>query len=190
VRAYAHTYRLPAIITNCSNNYGPFQFPEKLIPLMLLNAIEGRALPVYGDGLQIRDWLYVEDHCEGLWRALVGGRPGETYNFGGGVQPTNLALVQQICSSLDSFLPHSTFRPHASRIAFVADRPGHDRRYAMDISKAGRDLGWRPRHTLEDGLRATVRWYLDHAAWIESIRGRPSYQDWLRENYETRGTSS
>jgi len=187
VRAYAHTYELPAIITNCSNNYGPFQFPEKLIPLVILNAVEGRGLPIYGDGQQTRDWLHVQDHCEGLWRALVDGRPGETYNFGGGCQPTNLALVQQICSQMDHVLPDSPSSPHASLITLVADRPGHDRRYAMDITKAGRDLGWKPQHTLEDGLRMTVEWYLGHEAWIEAIRRRPSYQEWLKENYEVRG---
>ena len=190
VRAYARTYQLPAIITNCSNNYGPFQFPEKLIPLMILNAVEGRGLPIYGDGQQIRDWLHVQDHCDGLWRALVDGRPGETYNFGGGVQHSNLGLVQQICSHLDHFLPDSPSCPHASLITLVADRPGHDRRYAMDITKARRELGWAPRRTLEDGLRTTVSWYLEHSEWIEAIRNRPSYQDWLRENYGMRGMSA
>ena len=190
VRAYARTYDLPAMITNCSNNYGPFQFPEKVIPLVILNAVEGRGLPIYGDGQQIRDWLHVQDHCDGLWRALVDGRPGETYNFGGGGQHTNLGLVQQLCFQLDHFLPDAPSCPHASLITHVADRPGHDRRYAMDITKAGRDLGWKPQHTLEDGLRMTVGWYLDHLEWIEAIRRQPSYQEWLRENYEVRGMSA
>jgi dTDP-glucose 4,6-dehydratase len=190
VRAYARTYDLPAVITNGSNNYGPFQFPEKLIPLVILNAVEGRGLPIYGDGQQIRDWLHVQDHCDGLWRALVDGRPGETYNFGGGGQHTNLRLVQQICSHLDHLLPDSPSSPHASLITLVADRPGHDRRYAMDITKAGKDLGWKPHYTLEDGLRMTVGWYLEHSEWIEAIRSRPSYQEWLRENYEGRGMSA
>ena len=189
VRAYARTYQLPAIITNCSNNYGPFQFPEKLIPLIVLSALEGRDLPIYGDGQQIRDWLHVQDHCDGLWRALIDGNPGETYNFGGGVQHTNALLVQQICLHLDRLRPASPSAPHASRITHVADRPGHDRRYAMDITKAGRELGWRPAHTLEEGLRMTVSWYLENIEWVEAIRNRPSYQDWLSVNYGTRGVS-
>jgi dTDP-glucose 4,6-dehydratase len=190
VRAYVRTYGLPAIITNGSNNYGPFQFPEKLIPLMILNAVRGEGLPIYGDGQQIRDWIHVQDHCDGLWRALVDGRPGETYNFGGGRQHTNLGLAQQICSQLDRLLPDSPSSPHASLITLVADRPGHDRRYAMDITKAGVDLGWKPRHSLEEGLRMTVEWYLGHSEWIEAIRSRPSYREWLRENYEVRGVSA
>jgi len=185
-RAYVRTYGLPAIITNCSNNYGPYQLPEKLIPFMFLNAVEGKPLPIYGDGQQVRDWLHVQDHCDGLWRALISGRPGDTYNFGGGVQASNLEMVQRICSHLDQLLPTSPSCPHASLIAFVADRPGHDRRYAMDSTKARTELGWGPAHTLEEGLRETIEWYLQNAAWIQALRSQPSYEDWLRENYEMR----
>jgi len=152
----------------------------------LLNAVEGVPLPIYGDGRQIRDWMYVRDHCDGLWRALTDGRPGETYIFGGGVQPSNLDIVQRICSHLDDLLPNSPSRPHASLITFVADRPGHDRRYAMDSTKARSELGWEPAHPLEEGLRKTVEWYLGSTAWVQAIRRQPSYQDWLKENYGTR----
>ena len=193
VRAYARTYGLSVTISNCSNNYGPYQFPEKLIPLMILNAMEGKPLPVYGDGQQIRDWLHVEDHCEAIWQILLHGKPGETYNIGGDNQPSNLEIVRTICdliaelrpSSPNSNLPTSllsgpqstahrplsTFNPDpSSLIKFVSDRPGHDRRYAMDISKIERELGWQPRHTVAAGLRKTVQWYLDHPEWIAAIR--------------------
>ena len=166
VRAYWRTYRLPVTITNCSNNYGSYQFPEKLIPLMIRNALKGQPLPVYGDGQQIRDWLYVTDHCEAILAVLRRGRIGETYNIGGDNQPTNLAVVQQVCELLDELHPDSVSRPHAKLIKFVPDRPGHDRRYAMDITKIRRELGWQPQHSLQTGLRRTVQWYLQHIDWL------------------------
>lgn len=186
VRAYGHTYGLPYTITNCSNNYGPYQFPEKLIPLMILNALDGKSLPIYGDGGQIRDWLYVEDHCEAIWMVLRKGRTGQTYNVGGGYQPTNLELVQHLCSSLDELSPHSPFRPHASLIRFVKDRPGHDRRYAIDITKIKTQLGWQPRHTLGTGVQKTIEWYLSNPGWISAIRQQQDYQLWLEQNYDKR----
>jgi len=186
VRAYGHTYGLPYSITNCSNNYGPYQFPEKLIPLMISNALEGRPLPVYGDGGQIRDWLYVDDHCEAIWQVLRHANPGETYNIGGSNQPTNLSVVQTLCEILDECCPDAPFSPHRSLVKFVPDRPGHDRRYAMDITKIQRDLGWQPRHTLAAGLRKTVEWYLAHPQWIEAIRREQAYQGWLARNYDQR----
>ncbi len=186
VRAYGHTYGLPYTISNASNNYGPYQFPEKLIPLIILNALEGKPLPIYGDGQQIRDWLYVEDHCEAIWRILRHSQPGNSYNIGGKNQPTNLALVQRICSLLDELCPNSPYIPHAQLIQHVFDRPGHDRRYAMNTTKVENELGWHPCHSLEEGLRKTIRWYLDNQAWVAAIRQRPEYQQWLRQNYETR----
>jgi dTDP-glucose 4,6-dehydratase len=186
-RAYQHTYGLPVTITNCSNNYGPYQFPEKLIPLMIMNSIGGQPLPIYGDGGQIRDWLYVEDHCEAILAVLRRGEPGETYNIGGDNQPTNLAVVQTLCEILDELLPHSKHVPHASLMKYVTDRPGHDRRYAMDITKIKRELGWQPRKSLESGLVKTVKWYLDHPEWVEAIRQQSDYQHWLARNYEKRG---
>lgn len=187
VRAYGHTYGLPYTLTNCSNNYGPYQFPEKLIPLMILNALEGRALPVYGDGGQIRDWLYVEDHCEALWLVIRKGKRGETYNIGGGNQPTNLEVVQTLCAILDEIRPHFSHAPHAQLIQFVADRPGHDRRYAMDIRKIRQELGWQPKESLRSGLEKTVRWYLNHPQWVEAIRRESDYQEWMQKNYAERG---
>ncbi|MFZ2640889.1 MAG: dTDP-glucose 4,6-dehydratase [Verrucomicrobiia bacterium] len=187
VRAYARTYGLPVTITNCSNNYGPRQFPEKLIPLMILNGINGRPLPVYGDGQQIRDWLYVEDHCEAIRCILNGGRVGETYNIGGDNQPPNLDIVHNICALLDELIPASPHRPHASLIQHVTDRPGHDRRYAMNITKVRTELGWTPRHSLQTGLRATVQWYLDHPDWIAAIQQQAGYQQWIDRNYAKRG---
>jgi dTDP-glucose 4,6-dehydratase len=187
VRAYQHTYGLPVTITNCSNNYGPYQFPEKLIPLMILNALEGRPLPVYGDGRQVRDWLYVEDHCEAIWTVLRRGRVGETYNVGGDNQPTNLAVVKTICQVMDELLPDSPYAPHDGLVQFVVDRPGHDRRYAMDTGKISRELGWQPRHSLEKGLFETVEWYLAHPQWVEAIRKQQDYQAWLDKNYQKRG---
>jgi dTDP-glucose 4,6-dehydratase len=168
VRAYYHTFKLPVLITNCSNNYGPFQFPEKLIPLMILNALAGQPLPIYGDGGNVRDWLHVEDHCAGILRVLEQGRLGEKYNIGGGNERTNLAIVDRICDALDTLRPASTSRHTLKQ--FVADRPGHDRRYAIDASRIRRDLGWEPRHTFETGLIDTVRWYLDHQDWCEQIQ--------------------
>jgi dTDP-glucose 4,6-dehydratase len=168
VRAYHHTYGLPTVTTNCSNNYGPLQFPEKLIPLMILNALEGKPLPVYGDGQNVRDWLYVGDHCEALRAVLAGGKPGETYNIGGMNEWTNLDLVRTLCALLDELSP-SKEGSYARLVTFVADRPGHDRRYAIDASKIRRELGWSPAHTFEQGIRETVRWYLDHREWCGRI---------------------
>ena len=187
VRAYHHTYGLPVTITNCSNNYGPFQFPEKLIPLMILNALDGQPLPVYGDGGQIRDWLYVEDHCEAIWLVLRRGAPGETYNIGGGNQPTNLTVVKTLCKILDERLPESLHAPHEKLIQYVADRPGHDRRYEMDITKIRRELGWQPRQSLASGLLKTVEWYLIHPEWIDAIRKQGDFRGWLARNYTERG---
>ena len=169
-RAWHRTYGLPVVTTNCSNNYGPWQFPEKLIPLMILNALEGKALPVYGAGDNIRDWLYVGDHAAALWLVLRQGRLGETYNVGGGEERSNIELVRLLSRLLDEALPQSPHRPHERLIAFVEDRPGHDLRYAMDDTKLRRELGWRPSETLESGLRRTVRWYLDNRAWWQPIR--------------------
>lgn len=184
VRAYGHTYGLPVSISNCSNNYGPHQFPEKLIPLMILNAIAGKPLPVYGDGQQIRDWLFVEDHCDAILAILLRGRLGETYNIGGGNQPANLTIVKTICDLLDELRPSKS--SYQAQIQFVADRPGHDRRYAMDVSKIQRELGWEPRHSLTDGLRATVDWFLAHPEWTSAIQEQRQYQDWLDRNYQKR----
>jgi dTDP-glucose 4,6-dehydratase len=187
VRAYHHTFGLPVTITNCSNNYGPRQFPEKLIPLMILNAIQGKPLPVYGDGQQIRDWLYVQDHCEAIWRVINSGKVGETFNIGGNNQPPNLEIVHTICKVLDERLPDSPYTPHESLIKFVADRPGHDRRYAMDITKIGSNLGWEPREWLESGLQKTVDWYLTNEDWVAAIQKQSDYQQWIDKNYQKRG---
>jgi dTDP-glucose 4,6-dehydratase len=184
VHAYSHTYGLSVTISNCSNNYGPYQFPEKLIPLMILNAVTERPLPVYGDGQQIRDWLYVEDHCEAIDAILERGAPGQTYNIGGGNQPANLTIVQTICDMLDEFRPAS--ESHHGLIQYVADRPGHDRRYAMDITRIRRELGWNPRHSLTEGLRKTVEWYLAHPDWTTAVQKQMEYQDWMARNYEKR----
>lgn len=169
VRAYHRTYGLPVLITNCSNNYGPFQFPEKLIPLMILNALEGKPLPVYGDGRQVRDWLYVEDHCRALRAVLAAGTPGEPYNIGGDSQRTNLEVVRMICSIVDRLRPDLSHRPCTSLIRFVPDRPGHDRRYAIDTRKIRTELGWRPRESFASGLERTVRWYLENTEWVERV---------------------
>jgi dTDP-glucose 4,6-dehydratase len=186
VRAYRHTYGLPVTISNCSNNYGPYQFPEKLIPLMILNALRGKSLPIYGDGQQIRDWLYVLDHCEAILAVLRRGRVGETYNVGGNNQPANLEIVRQVCQILDEQFSDSPHAPHAKLIQFVKDRPGHDRRYAMDTAKIRRELGWSPRHALGDGLRQTIDWYLGHADWLAAIHRQRDYQSWINQNYATR----
>jgi dTDP-glucose 4,6-dehydratase len=178
VRAYHETYRLPVLLTNCSNNFGPYQFPEKLIPLMILNAVEGKSLPIYGDGGNVRDWLYVEDHCEGILLVLRKGVPGGKYNVGGGDERTNLQVVDALCAALEAEQPAATNPALAARgigsyarlRTFVPDRPGHDRRYAIDASKIRAELGWRPRHTFEDGLRETVRWYLTNRAWCEAVQ--------------------
>jgi len=178
VRAYHETYRLPVLLTNCSNNYGPYQFPEKLIPLMILNALEARPLPIYGDGGNVRDWLYVEDHCEGILQVLQRGQPGGKYNLGGGNERTNLQVVDALCAALEGALPARDNPALAARGAsaysalktFVPDRPGHDRRYAIDASRVRAELGWRPRHAFEDGLRETVRWYIGHRDWCEAVQ--------------------
>jgi dTDP-glucose 4,6-dehydratase len=178
VRAYHETYRLPVLLTNCSNNYGPYQFPEKLIPLMILNAVEGRHLPIYGDGGNVRDWLYVEDHCEGILLALRKGVPGGKYNIGGSNERTNLQVVDALCAALEAERPAATnpalaargLRSYAELKTLVPDRPGHDRRYAIDASKIRRELGWAPRHTFEDGLGETVRWYLANRPWCEAVQ--------------------
>jgi dTDP-glucose 4,6-dehydratase len=187
VRAYYHTYGLPVTISNCTNNYGPYQFPEKLIPLMIMNCLNGKPLPVYGDGRQIRDWLYVEDHCAAIQLILEKGQVGETYLIGGENQPTNLEIIQQITSILDEIVPNSEFRPHASLIKFVQDRPGHDRRYAMDISKIREELGWNPMHNLKQGLRDTIEWYLSHQDWIKSLMEKEEFGAWMKSNYASRG---
>jgi dTDP-glucose 4,6-dehydratase len=183
VRAYAETYGLPALITNCSNNYGPYQFPEKLVPLMILNAAEGKALPIYGDGGNVRDWLYVEDHCAGILAVLRRGRVGEKYNIGGGNERTNLEMLEALCTQLERICPAATnpalaaagVKRYAELKTFVDDRPGHDRRYAIDATKIHRELGWRPAHDLDDGLAVTVQWYLENRAWCESVQSG-SYQ--------------
>ncbi|WP_433974531.1 dTDP-glucose 4,6-dehydratase [Tunturiibacter lichenicola] len=185
VRAWIHTYGLPAIVTNCSNNYGPYQFPEKLIPLMIANALQGKALPVYGDGMQVRDWLYVGDHTSALRTVLERGRIGETYNIGGGNQRSNLEVVTMVCELLDELVPKSTFRPHLQLVKYVTDRPGHDRRYAIDARKLEGELGWRPKESFETGLRKTVEWYLENAAWVENVTSG-AYQQWIEQNYSTR----
>ena len=169
VRAYHHTYGLPVLITNCSNNYGPYQFPEKLIPLIIQKALAGEPLPVYGDGMQVRDWLYVEDHCRAILTVLDRGTVGEVYNTGGHNEMTNLDVVKTICGLLDEMVPDSSHQPHDSLIRFVEDRPGHDRRYAIDAGKLQRELGWKPEETFATGIRKTVRWYLDHREWVERV---------------------
>ncbi|RIK46663.1 MAG: dTDP-glucose 4,6-dehydratase, partial [Chloroflexi bacterium] len=186
VRSYGHTYGLPFTITNCSNNYGPYQFPEKLIPVIILNALEGRPLPVYGDGQQIRDWLHVEDHCEAIHLVLTKGKTGSTYNIGGENQPANLTIVETVCDILDEIHPGSAHAPHRNLIQFVADRPGHDRRYDMDTRKISAELGWRPQRTLKQGLFETVQWYLSHPQWVASIRQKQDYQGWMDKNYKAR----
>lgn len=185
VRAYHHTYGLPVLTTNCSNNYGPLQFPEKLIPLMILNAISGKRLPVYGDGQQVRDWLFVEDHCSAVATVLRRGVVGETYNIGGRAERANLDVVRLVTTMLDELLPASRHRPHEQLIEFVQDRPGHDRRYAIDDEKIRTTLGWQPAETFETGLRKTLQWYLDNQSWLESIR-TAEYQTWIHDNYEQR----
>ncbi len=184
VRAYFHTYGLPVLTSNCSNNYGPMQFPEKLIPLMIMNALEGKALPVYGDGANIRDWLHVADHCEALRLILAQGQPGETYNVGGDAEHTNLQVVEALCALLDRLSPRSA-GPYASLLEFVADRPGHDRRYAVDAAKLRGELGWKPRHSFSSGMEQTVHWYLENRAWVDNIRSG-EYQRWISPNYANR----
>jgi dTDP-glucose 4,6-dehydratase len=183
VRAYHHTYGLPTLTTNCSNNYGPYQFPEKLIPLMIVNAVNGKPLPVYGDGRNVRDWLYVADHCEAIRMVLARGRPGETYNIGGNAEKTNLEVVTALCAILDELRPGP--RRHSTLVTYVKDRPGHDRRYAMDTRKIERELGWRPHEGFETGLRKTVEWYLAHLDWADGVASG-AYRNWIDLNYGKR----
>ncbi|MFN3544738.1 MAG: dTDP-glucose 4,6-dehydratase [Thiobacillus sp.] len=182
VRAYRHTYGLPVLTTNCSNNYGPLQFPEKLIPLVIHHALAGKPLPIYGDGSNVRDWLYVGDHCSAIRRVLEAGRVGETYNIGGRNEKTNLEVVHTVCAILDELHPGSPVTPHASLIAFVKDRPSHDRRYAIDATKIERELGWTPRETFETGIRKTVAWYLEHQDWVNHVTSG-EYRRWVSQNY-------
>jgi dTDP-glucose 4,6-dehydratase len=183
-RAYFHTFGMPVLTTNCSNNYGPYQFPEKLIPLVILNALDGKPLPVYGDGKNVRDWLFVEDHCSAIRAVLERGRLGETYNVGGNSEKTNIDVVTSICDLVDEMRP-GTGRSRRTLVTFVADRPGHDRRYAIDARKITRELGWQPEAKFEDGLRKTVQWYLDRSEWVESVR-TGSYREWIDKNYAAR----
>ncbi|VWB14866.1 dTDP-glucose 4,6-dehydratase [Burkholderia metallica] len=182
VRAWHHTYGMPVLTTNCSNNYGPYHFPEKLIPLVILNALAGKPLPIYGDGQQIRDWLYVKDHCSAIRRVLQQGSVGETYNVGGWNECTNLEVVRTICSILDELQPRSDKQSYANQISFVQDRPGHDRRYAIDARKLERELNWKPEETFEGGIRKTVRWYLDNQEWVQNVTSG-SYRDWIDLQY-------
>jgi dTDP-glucose 4,6-dehydratase len=184
-RAYHHTYGLPVLTTNCSNNYGPYQFPEKLIPLIILNALKGKPLPVYGDGSNVRDWLFVEDHCSAIRSVLEHGRLGETYNIGGNSERKNMDVVTTICDLVDEMRPDPALGSRRKLITFVADRPGHDQRYAIDATKISHELGWRPAVEFEGGLRKTVAWYLEHAAWVENVR-TGAYMDWIRRNYDER----
>ena len=184
VRAWHHTYGLPVVTTNCSNNYGPYQFPEKLIPLMIVNALAGKSLPVYGDGMNVRDWLYVKDHCSAIRAVLAGGRLGETYNIGGWNEMPNVAIVNTVCALLDALRPAAQ-GSYAQQITYVKDRPGHDRRYAIDARKIERELQWRPAETFETGIRKTVQWYLDSAGWVENVRSG-AYREWVAQNYGAR----
>ncbi len=186
VRAYSHTYGLPATVTNCTNNYGPYQYPEKLIPVIITNCLQGKPIPVYGDGKQIRDWLYVGDHCDAIYRVIVNGREGETYAIGGNNQPTNLEIIHTICEVLDDRLPNSPHAPHKELITFVTDRPGHDRRYAMSIDRIQAELGWQPTESLATGLEKTVDWYLANLDWVDDIRNESVYADWMTKNYGKR----
>ncbi len=189
VRAWHHTYKLPTLVTNCSNNYGPYQFPEKLIPLVLNNALQGKPLPIYGDGQQVRDWLFVLDHCSAIRAVLERGRVGQTYNVGGGNQRANLDVVTTICALLDELRPDSPHVPHKQLMTFVTDRPGHDRRYAIDARKIESEIGWKAAESFETGLRKTVQWYLDHGAWVEDVTSG-SYKNWIDQNYSERTSRS
>jgi dTDP-glucose 4,6-dehydratase len=182
VRAYHHTYGLPTLTTNCSNNYGPYQFPEKLIPLMIVNAVAGKPLPVYGDGMNVRDWLYVGDHCEAIRRVLEAGRVGETYNIGGWNEKPNIEIVRTVCALLDELSPGSPVVPHEKLVTYVKDRPGHDRRYAIDARKIERELAWRPRESFESGIRKTIAWYLAHPDWVARVQSG-EYRAWIERHY-------
>jgi dTDP-glucose 4,6-dehydratase len=186
VRAYHHTYGLPMLTTNCSNNYGPYHFPEKLVPLMIVNALAGKPLPVYGDGQQIRDWLYVKDHCSAIRRVLEAGRVGEVYNIGGCNEKPNIEIVHTVCALLDELRPRTDGRSYREQIAYVTDRPGHDRRYAIDASKIECELGWTPAETFETGIRKTVQWYLDNQSWVSNVQSG-AYRTWVEKNYQGRG---
>lgn len=185
VYSYHKTYGVPVVITNCSNNYGPFQFPEKLIPLVIMNAMNGKALPIYGDGKNIRDWLYVEDHCDGILAVAEKGRPGQSYNIGGNCEWENIEIVKAICGILDEKLPESKFRPHAGLMKFVKDRPGHDRRYAINAGKIKNELGWEPKETFASGIRKTINWYLENQEWVQSTQSE-EYRKWMDLNYGNR----
>ncbi|MGC2047613.1 MAG: dTDP-glucose 4,6-dehydratase, partial [Gallionella sp.] len=187
VRAYHHTYGLPVLTTNCSNNYGPYHFPEKLIPLMIVNALAGKALPVYGDGQQIRDWLYVKDHCSAIRRVLEKGKLGEVYNVGGWNEKANLDIVHTVCALLDELRPRTDRKSYREQITFVTDRPGHDRRYAIDARKIERELGWKPAETFETGIRKTVQWYLDNQDWVDHVQSG-AYRQWVEKNYAGRAS--
>jgi dTDP-glucose 4,6-dehydratase len=189
VRAYHHTYGLPVLTTNCSNNYGPFHFPEKLIPLMIVNALAGKPLPVYGDGMQVRDWLYVNDHCSAIRRVLEAGVLGETYNVGGWNEKPNIEIVNTVCALLDELRPRADGQPYASQISYVKDRPGHDRRYAIDAHKLERELGWKPAETFESGIRKTVQWYLEHPDWVANVQSG-AYREWVSTQYATTDTTA
>jgi dTDP-glucose 4,6-dehydratase len=182
VRAWHHTYGLPVLTTNCSNNYGPYHFPEKLIPLMIVNALAGKVLPVYGDGLQVRDWLYVKDHCSAIRRVLEAGRPGEVYNVGGWNEKPNIEIVKTVCALLDSLRPKPDGQSYSAQISYVKDRPGHDRRYAIDASKIQRELGWKPAETFETGIRKTIAWYLANPEWVAHVQSG-AYRQWVDKQY-------
>ena len=182
VRAWHHTYGLPVLTTNCSNNYGPYHFPEKLIPLVILNALDGKPLPIYGDGQQVRDWLFVQDHTRAIARVLEAGRVGETYNIGGWNEKANLDVVKTICAKLDALRPRTDGQPYASQITFVKDRPGHDRRYAIDARKIERELGWKPQETFESGIQKTIQWYLDNPEWVNNVKSG-DYRQWVDKQY-------
>ncbi|MDP3254319.1 MAG: dTDP-glucose 4,6-dehydratase [Hydrogenophaga sp.] len=188
VRAWHHTHGLPVLTTNCSNNYGPYHFPEKLIPLMIVNALAGKPLPVYGDGMQVRDWLYVKDHCSAIRCVLKGGRLGETYNVGGWNEQPNIEIVRIVCSLLDELRPRADGASYTSQITYVKDRPGHDRRYAIDARKIERELGWKPAETFATGIRKTVQWYLEHPGWVERVQSG-AYRQWVQAQYGTPATA-
>ena len=187
VRAWHHTYGLPVLTTNCSNNYGPYHFPEKLIPLMIVNALAGNPLPVYGDGMQVRDWLYVKDHCSAIRRVLEAGRVGETYNVGGWNEKPNIEIVNTVCQLLDELRPQRDGSPYATQISYVTDRPGHDRRYAIDARKLEKELGWKPAETFESGIRKTVEWYLAHPQWVSNVQSG-AYREWVQKQYAVGNT--
>ncbi|MGF6351073.1 dTDP-glucose 4,6-dehydratase [Variovorax sp. W2I14] len=188
VRAWHHTYGLPVVTTNCSNNYGPFHFPEKLIPLMIVNALAGKPLPVYGDGMQVRDWLYVKDHCSAIRRVLEAGKLGETYNVGGWNEKPNIEIVNTVCALLDELSPKADGKPYKEQITYVTDRPGHDRRYAIDARKLERELGWKPAETFDSGIRKTVEWYLANGEWVRNVQSG-AYREWVEKQYDAKAAA-